>query len=380
MLNKNKKVFLDYNSTTPVRKEVVEAMLPYFTKYFGNPSSGHCFGRKARRGIDIARNNVAKLIGAKDDEIVFTSGGTESNNLALLGMLPDDGPAHIITSEIEHSSLLRMCEILEGMGHKITYLPVNENGTIVLKELKKKINRETTFISIMLANNETGVIQPVQKVTEIAREYNVPVHCDAVQACGKIPFSVGALGVSLLSISGHKFYSPKGVGALYIRRGIRPTPLIHGGSQENRRRAGTENLASVVGMGKSCELILEELEEYNDKISSLRDYLENELVSKIPGTKVNGIAHRVPNTLNISFIGASSEAMVASMDMKGFAISSASACSSGSSEPSYVIKAMTDSTLETLSAVRISIGRETTKKDLNAAVKAFTECVETLRK
>ncbi len=299
-----RKVYLDYAATTPIRKEVYEEMKLFLKEKFGNPSSIHNFGREVKKAIEEAREKIAKAIGAESDEIIFTSGGTESNNMAIKGVafaLSHKG-RHIITSQIEHHAVLEPCHFLEKIGFEITYLPVDKEGYVDPDDLKKAIRKDTVLISIMHANNEIGTIEPIREISNIAKEHDIYFHTDAVQTVGHIPVNVNDLGVDLLSLSAHKFYGPKGIGALYIRKGTRIEPIIHGGSQENNKRAGTENVAGIIGMGKALELAISEMEREQKRLTELRDYFINQVEKRIPEVYLNGPrVNRLPNNINFSF-------------------------------------------------------------------------------
>jgi cysteine desulfurase len=374
-----KRIFLDYNSTTPVNKEVLDTMLPYFSEKYGNPSSTHDFGQKVIHAIDNARLQVANFIGSKADEVIFTGSGTESNNLALIGLAYKnrDKKNHIITSMIEHSSIFNTCKFLESNGFNVTYLPVTNKGLISPEDLKSAITDKTVLISIMLANNETGVIQDIEEISKIAEKNRIYMHTDAIQAAGKIRLDVNLLGVDLLSISGHKIYGPKGLGALYIRRGISITPIIHGGGQEKKIRSGTENVPSIVGLGKACEIADKDLEKNIYHLTKLRDALESEILNNIPKAKINGFSkHRVTNTTNISFPGEENESLLVRLDLNGIAVSTGSACGATSSEASRPLKAMGLSTKELYSSLRFSVGLGTTMEDIEHTVDVLKELVK----
>ncbi|MCX5716449.1 MAG: cysteine desulfurase NifS [Candidatus Omnitrophica bacterium] len=379
-----RKVYLDHNATTPVDPLVLEAMLPYYREYFGNPSSIHEFGRLARKAIDDGRVSAAKLIGAKDvDEIVFTGSGTEADNFALKGAadaLKQKGN-HIITSAIEHHAVLNVCKALEKSGFKVTYAPVDKSGIVKLDELKKAITDKTILISIMYANNETGVIQPVEEIAKIAKEKGALFHTDAVQAVGKVPIDVSKLGVDLLSASAHKIYGPKGVGFLYIRKGIKPTPILLGGHHEKNRRAGTENVAGIAGFGKAAELALKNMDKDAQRVRSLRDGLEKGILSAIPHTYLNGHPEkRLCTTTNISFEFLEGESIILNLDMEGIAVSTGSACTSGSLEPSHVLTAMGVEAVRSQGSLRFSLGKENTEEDIDYVIKALAPIIERLRK
>ena len=377
-----REVYLDYAATTPIRPEVFQAMEPYLTKEFGNPSSIHHFGKQARIAIEEAREKIAKALGAKNEEIIFTSGGTESNNMALKGVayaLSDKGK-HIITSSIEHHAILEPCHFLEKLGFEITYLPVDKEGFIDPDSLRKAIRKDTILISIMHANNEIGTIEPIEELTKIAREYEIYFHTDAVQTVGHIPVNVDKLGVDLLSISAHKFYGPKGIGALYIRKGTKIHPLIHGGEQEQRKRAGTENVAGIVGMGKAIEISILELDKERERLTNLRDYFIKEVEKRIEEVYLNGPREiRLPNNINFSFAYIEGESILLNLDLEGIAVSTGSACSSASLEPSHVLSAIGLPIELAHSAVRFTLGHYTTKEDLDYTLEVLEKTVKRLR-
>jgi cysteine desulfurase len=377
-----REVYLDYAATTPIRPEVFQAMEPYLTKEFGNPSSIHHFGKQARIAIEEVREKIAKALGAKNEEIIFTSGGTESNNMALKGVayaLSDKGK-HIITSSIEHHAILEPCHFLEKLGFEITYLPVDKEGFIDPDSLRKAIRKDTILISIMHANNEIGTIEPIEELTKIAREYEIYFHTDAVQTVGHIPVNVDKLGVDLLSISAHKFYGPKGIGALYIRKGTKIHPLIHGGEQEQRKRAGTENVAGIVGMGKAIEISILELDKERERLTNLRDYFIKEVEKRIEEVYLNGPREiRLPNNINFSFAYIEGESILLNLDLEGIAVSTGSACSSASLEPSHVLSAIGLPIELAHSAVRFTLGHYTTKEDLDYTLEVLEKTVKRLR-
>jgi cysteine desulfurase len=377
-----KRIYLDNNATTRLHPEVLDEMLPYLVEFYGNPSSIHWFGQEARRGIDRARQRVADFIGASPDEIVFTSGGTEADNQALLGIADIVGKpgSRIITTAIEHQAVLNSCRCLENKGFAVTYLPVDSRGRIDLEAFAESIDDDVVLVSIMLANNEVGTVQPVREAAEIARSRGILFHTDAVQAAGRIPMDVGWLGVDLLSISGHKFHGPKGCGALYVRSGVAGPVLIHGGHHERRRRAGTENVAAIVGFGQACRLAGMRLEETNRAVGSLRDRLEEGILDRVAGVKVNGCAkHRLPNTSNMSFDGVDGQLLAMNLDLVGIAASTGSACQSDTHEPSYVLSAMGCSTGQALSCIRFSLSADNTAEEIESVIEALPGLVEGLR-
>lgn len=379
-----KRIYLDHNATTPPHPEVVKAMMPYYEKLFGNASSIHLFGREAKKGLEEARDRVASIVGAKDaDEIVFTSGGTESDNYAINGVvhaLRRKGN-HIITSTIEHHAVEAPCRFLEKNGCQVTYLPVDQYGVVDLSALKDAITDKTILITIMYANNEVGTIEPVKDIVKIAKERGICVHTDAVQALGKIKIDVKELGVDLVSISGHKFYGPKGVGALYIKKGTKITPMQLGGHHEKKRRAGTENVPAIVGMGKAAELANSDLAEDSERMRNLRDRLYNGLQSSISEIKLNGHpTDRLPNTCNISFEYLEGESIILNLDMEGIGVSTGSACTSGSLEPSHVLTAMGVSAQTAQGSVRFSLGRINTEEDIDYVIEKLPPIITRLRK
>lgn len=377
-----KKIYLDYSATTPIRQEVFSAMEPYLKEVYGNPSSLHSFGRESRVAIEEAREKIAKAISAKNDEIIFTSGGTEANNMVLKGVafaLQEKGK-HIITTPIEHHSVLEPCHFLEKLGFEITYLPVDRTGLVDPEDLKKAIRKDTILISIMHANNEIGTIEPIKELVQIAKERGVYFHTDAVQTVGHIPVNVNDIGVDFLSISAHKFYGPKGVGALYIRKGTKVYPLLHGGEQEGRRRAGTENVAGIVGFGKALELAVSELDKEMERLTKLRDYFISEVERRIPDSYLNGHrTKRLPNNINFSFAYIEGEALLLNLDMEGIAVSTGSACSSSSLEPSHVLSAIGVPIELVHGSLRFSLGLWTTKEDLDYTLDVLERIVNKLR-
>lgn len=382
-------IYLDYNATTPIDPAVLDAMLPYLGADFANASSIHSPGQRARVAIDQARESVAALIGAKPAEIVFTSGGTEADNLAIFGTICGAGAAfgtarkHVITTSIEHHAVLQSCQALEKQGVDVTSLPANTTageGVVDQESVREALRPETALISVMHANNELGTIQPVEEVAQVARAAGVPFHCDAVQSAGKLPLDVKAIGADLLSISAHKFYGPKGAGALYVRSGLRIEPMFRGGQHERGLRPGTENVAGIVGMGKAAELARAHLAEDAARISELRDRFEAALCERIPNIRVNGAgAPRVANTTNITFPGASGESLVIALDLQGIACATGAACSSGAIEPSHVLLAVGLSEEAARSSVRFSLGRMTMAAEIDRAIAIIPAVVERLR-
>lgn len=375
-------VYLDHSATTPVHPDVVEAMLPFFTEEYGNASSIHRFGRNARAAVDEAREKVARLLNVQDPEIYFTSGGTEGDNLAIKGVawaLRDKGN-HIITSQVEHEAVLNTCRYLEKNGFTVTYLPVDQYGMVDPTDVRKAITDKTIIISVMHANNEVGTIQPIAKIGAIARQREVLFHTDAVQTVGKLTVDVKALSVDLLSMSGHKFYGPKGVGALYMRKGVKIQPLAHGGHHENWKRAGTENIPGIVGMAKAMEICYQELEMVSKRESQLRDALQKGIQETIEDVRFNGHpAQRLPGSLSACFEALEGEALILSLDLKGVAASTGSACSSGSLEPSHVLKAMGVPIEIAHGSVRLTLGRGNTQEEIDYVLEVLPKIVDRLR-
>jgi len=371
------KIYLDHNATTPLHPEVLEAMLPALRENFGNPSSVHSFGRTARVLLDEAREKVARLIGAHSSEIIFTSGGTEANNLALLGVSLKDKGKNIITSKVEHPSVLNPCRQLEEQGIEVFYLGVDRYGRIDINELDSKITESTALISLQHANSETGVLQDIKQVSEIARSKGVLFHTDAVQSVAKIPFDLKKTPVDMLSISGHKFNGPKGVGALYLKKGIAAlfSPVC-GGGQEKKRRGGTENVPGIIGFGKACDLAVLRMSK-KSQIVDLRDYFLNKIYEMIPGANLFGDKiNRLPNTLNIGFEGLAGDTLLIALDLDGVAVSTGSACSSGTGLPSHVLKAMGIPDEITNSSIRFSLGENTSKLQLDSVVETLVKAVD----
>jgi cysteine desulfurase len=376
-------VYLDNNATTQVAPEVLEAMLPFYRENYGNPSSIHRFGREVRVAIDEAREQVGALLGAAAEEIIFTSSGTESDNLAIKGTaytLRAQGD-HIITSQIEHPAVLNTCKQLEKEGFKVTYLPVDEYGVVRLEELTNAITDKTILITIMHGNNEIGTIQPIEEIAQIARERGIRFHTDAVQSVGKVPIIVSKIGVDLLSLSAHKLHGPKGVGALYVKKGIKLQPLLHGGHQERGQRSGTENVAGIIALGKACQIVSCNMTEEIKKLTILRDRLFEGLQEKIPKIKLNGHpTQRLPTTLNCSFYGVEGESLLMNLDLAGIAVSTGSACSSGSIEPSHVLLSLGLSPQLYQGSLRFSLSRYNTEDDIAYVIEVLPPIVERLRK
>jgi cysteine desulfurase len=375
-------VYLDNNATTRVLPEVVEAMLPFLTESYGNPSSIHRFGSQVGARIAAARAQVAALIGACDPvEVIFTGSGTEGDNAAIRGMLeaqPDK--RHIVTTQVEHSAVLGLCQNLEKKGYRVTWLGVDANGALDLAELRAALSDDTAVVSIMWANNETGVIFPIEEIGAVVRAKGIPFHVDAVQAAGKLAVNVKDLPVDLLTISGHKFYAAKGIGALYVRRGITFSPLLIGGHQERNRRAGTENVAGIIGMGKAAEIALDRMAEDSVRIGRLRDLLESLLLESCPDSRINGSRqNRLPNTANISFRYLEGESILVLLDQQGICASTGSACTAGSSEPSHVLRAMKVPADWLQGAVRFSLGRFNTEDEIRYVNEKVPGIVQRLR-
>ena len=397
------RVYLDFNATTPVEPAVLDAMLPYFSGEFGNAASIHTPGQRARAAVETAREQVAVLIGARAQEIVFTSGGTESDNHAIFGIVASfvgqaflsvsssspiisnpraasDRAPHIITTAMEHEAVLNACQALEQQGVAVTYLPVDREGRLDPESVRRAIRPETLLVTIMHANNELGTLQPLEEIGQIAKEADVYFHTDAVQSAGKIPIDVNNLHVDLLSLSGHKFYGPKGIGALYIRGGTRLRQLFYGGHHQRGFRPGTENVAGIVGFGKAAEIARESLDADARNISALRDKLQQGMLDRVPQSRVNAAtAPRTPNTTNLVFPGLEGEALLIALDLKGLACSTGAACSSGAVEPSHVLTAIGLSADDARASLRFSLGRHTTQGDIDFALQVVPAAVEQLR-
>ncbi len=375
-------IYFDNAATTPVRKEVYDEILPYFMQYYGNASSVYTIARESKKALEKAREQVAKALNANIDEIYFTAGGSESDNFALKGIAEAMGKKgkHIITTQIEHHAILHTCEYLQQRGFEITYLPVDEYGKISLEELKNAIRKDTILISVMFANNEIGTIQPIKEIGAIAKEKGVYFHTDAVQAVGHVKIDVKEMNIDLLSLSGHKICAPKGIGAIYIKKGVAINPLIHGGAQEKRRRAGTENIAGIVGLGKAIELANEEIEQNVTKVSALRDKLINGILEKIPYSKLNGHpTDRLPGNCNISFEFIEGESMLLLLDSKGIAASSGSACTSGSLDPSHVLLAIGLPHEKAHGSLRMTLEHYNTEKEVDIVLEELPAIVSKLR-
>ena len=377
-------IYLDNAASTAVHPEVVKEMLPYFDVQYGNPSSIHQFGRKAKNAIQKARKQVAALVGAEPDEILFTSGGTESNNTILYGIPKLQGSHldqnHIITSSIEHEAILQPCKEFENIGIKITYLPIDEHGIVDPDDIANSINLHTVLVSIMLANNEVGTIQPIKEISEICKKYQIPLHTDAVQAVGKMPIDVKELGVDALSVSSHKINGPKGIGALFIKKGLRIDPQILGGGQENGMRSGTENVASIVGFGKACEIAKERLNENISHFQTLHSSMLSRIAKEIPRVKLNGHPEkRIFNNIHLTFLGVNGEDLIIKLDEHGIAASTGSACSVHTQKASHVLKAMGFNHEQITGSLRISFGYANTLDEINQAVEVLKKVVSELR-
>lgn len=377
-----RQIYLDYAATTPTDQEVVKAMLPYFTNKFGNPSSIHSFGQEGRAAIAASREQIASLLGAKPDEIIFTSGGTESDNFAIKGIAFANRRKgnHVITSSIEHHAVIEPCEFLEKRDFDVTYLPVDQNGLVDPDDVKKAITDNTILISVMHANNEIGTIEPIAEIGKIAKEKKIYFHSDSVQTFGHIPINVDELNVDLISVSAHKLYGPKGIGALYVRKGTRIMPFMQGGGQERRRRASTENVPGIVGFGKAVELAKKEMDGESQKLTFLRDKLKKGILEKIDHVNLNGHpTQRLPNNVNFSIGFIEGESMLLSLDMEGIAASTGSACTSGDLEASHVLLALGLSHELAHGSLRFSLGRATTDEDIDYVLEILPTIVERLR-
>jgi cysteine desulfurase len=374
------RVYLDHNATTPLDPRVFEAMVPVLRDGFGNPSSQHWFGQQARAALDEARSQVAALIGATPAEIVFTASGTEADNIALRGVagMTRESRRKIVISAVEHHAVLNTARALAGEGWPVETVRVTARGLVDLDDLRAKVDERTALLCLMLANNETGIVQPIAEAVRLAREHGALVHADGVQAAGKVPVDVRALDVDLLALSAHKLYGPKGVGALYIRRGTKLQAFVRGGAQERNRRAGTENVAGVVGFGRAASLAREELAVERARQGSLRDRLEERLLA-IPGTLRNGDGPRVPNTTNVSFEGVEAEGLLMALDLMGVAVSTGAACAAGAVEPSHVLRAMGLTAERVQASLRFSLGRGTTEAHLERAAEAVSACIQRQR-
>lgn len=378
-----RRIYLDHSATTPVDPQVAELMMKYFVEYYGNPSSVHLFGREVRKALDEARSQVADLIGADTSEIAFTSGGTEADNLAIQGAAKArvKKGKHLITSAIEHHAVLDTFKYLAKNGYELTVLPVDEEGLVRVEDVRNAIRPDTILVSIMHANNEIGSIQPVEEIGKITREKDILFHVDAVQSLGKVPIDVRAMNVDLLTISSHKIYGPKGVGALYIRKGVRISPIVFGGSQERKIRSGTENAPGIIGFGKACELAGQRMEEETAQMTRLRDKLIKGIFDRIDKVKLNGPSgeKRLANNVNVSINFIEGESLLLSLDMIGIAASSGSACTSGSLDPSHVLLAMGLSHEVAHGSLRLSLGRQNTEEDIDYVLEELPKIVDRLR-
>lgn len=376
-------IYLDHNATTPIHPRAFEAMVPYLRERWGNPSSPYRFGTETRVAVERARTRIAECVGCKPAELVFCSSGTESDNLALRGVaqaLRSKGN-HIVTTAIEHPAVLNTCKALERDGYRITYLPVNQDGVVEIKALAGSLGAETILVTVMHANNETGVVQPVEEIAAITRKRGIVFHTDAVQSAGKLPQRLGELGADLVTFSAHKLYGPKGVAALYVRDGTPLTPVTTGGAHEHGLRAGTENVAAIVGFAEAATLAFDASATEGERLQSLRDRLEREVCSAIRRVKLNGArARRVPNTSNMSVQGVDGESIVLGLDVRGICVSTGSACSTGDPEPSHVLLAMGLSAREAQGSIRMSMGRETREEDIEVTVRALANTVDRLRR
>ncbi len=374
-------IYFDNNATTPVAPEVFDEMLPYLKEFYGNPSSMHTFGGQLHRKVEEARGKVAQLIGADPEEIIFTSCGTESDNTAIMSAVESlPGKRHLITTRVEHPAVLNFCKHLARKGFRVTFLPVNNNGQLNIDELLKVLDEDTALVSIMYANNETGIVFPIVEIAEILKERRILFHTDAVQAVGKIPIDTKKLPVDMLSLSGHKLHAPKGVGALYVRKGTRFYPYIIGGHQERGRRAGTENMASIIGLGKACELAGKNLTEEISYLKGLRNKLETALLKSCPDVRINGdINNRLQNTTNLSFEYVEGEAVLLRLNEYGVCASSGSACTSGSLEPSHVLRAMGVPFTAIHGSIRFSLSRYNTEAEIDRVIEIMPEIIKELR-
>jgi cysteine desulfurase len=376
-----RRVYLDHNATTPLDPRVYEAIRPYFTEVFGNASSPHHYGRTSKQALEESRETVAMVLGVGPEEVVFTSGGTEADNLALRGIAYQRKRGHIITSSIEHHAILRTCNALESDGFAVTYLPVDGQGRVDPDDLKKSIRKDTILISVMFANNETGVIEPVAELGAIAREYGILFHCDAVQAFGKMLVDAGEIQADLLSLSSHKIYGPAGIGALFVKKGVQLCPILTGGHHEGGLRAGTENIPAVVGFAHALRIATEGMDDYKSRICSLRNKLESELLNNIDQVEIHSSkSDRLPHTTSIGFASVEAESILLHLDLKGVAASSGSACTTGEPEPSHVLLAMGVSPELAQGTVRISLGRENTDQEMEYTIEVLKDTIRELRK
>lgn len=378
-----RQVYLDYSATTPVKKEVLDEMIPYFTEHYGNPSSLYTIAQESKEALNLARERVADLINAKSDEVFFTAGGTEADNWAIEGVLSTNEKKgkHIITSNIEHHAIIHTCNYLAKKGYDVTFVEVDSEGRVDPKDIEAAIRKDTVLITVMMVNNEVGTVQPIKEIAEIAKKHRVTFHTDAVQGLGNVPIDVKDLGVDLMSMSSHKIYGPKGVGALYIRKGVRIHNLMHGGAQEKKKRAGTENLPGIVGFGKAAQLAKENFDNHVKKVSELRDYFVDRVLTEIPDTFLNGsVEHRHPGNANITFKFIEGESLLIMLDSKGIAVSTGSACSSASLMPSHVLLALGIPVEMIHGTLRFTIGDLTTKEDIDYTVDVLKEIVSKLRR
>ena len=376
----SRRVYLDHNASTPVHPEVLAEMLPFFAEIYGNPSSIHAFGREAREGVDQARERIARFLQVSPQEIVFTSGGTESDNLGVKGLASARGRGHLITSSVEHHAVLRTCQVLEAQGFDVTYVGVDAHGMVEPDEVRRALRPDTIAISVMHANSEVGTLQPVGAIGRLARERSIPFHVDAVQTFGKIPLDVDALGIDVLSFSGHKIYGPKGIAGLYIRKGTKMVSIQHGGEHERRRRAGTENLPGIVGLGKAVEVRARDMHAEAERVGALRDRLWEGVRARVPEVRLSGHpTERLPGTASLLVRHVESESIVLGLDLKGIAVSAGSACTSGNVEPSHVLVAMGVPLDWAMGAVRCSLGRSTTAEDVDYVIESVDTVVRRLR-
>jgi cysteine desulfurase NifS len=376
-----KRIYMDHSATTRVDSLVVDAMLPYFSEMFGNSSSLHSFGMEAAEALSMARKQVAEAIGALPEEIIFTSGGTESDNLAIRGVIPhNSGKKHVITSVVEHPAVLNTCAYLESLGHDVSYIPVDSEGLVDIEKLEGSIRENTVLISVMHANNEVGTIQPIREIAQIAKNHKIYFHTDAVQSIGKIPVNVDDLGVDMLSISSHKIHGPKGVGVLYVRKGTIIEPIVFGGNHENGMRSGTENIPGIVGIGKAMILAQQRLDIDSKHMQQMRDSLIRRVFESVSDVRLNGHpTQRLPNNVNLSFKYAEGESMLMLLDMTGIAVSTGSACSSKSLKASHVLSSLNIEDDYIHGSLRISLGRENTMEDIDYVVESLKETVLKLR-
>ena len=377
------RIYMDHASSTPVDPRVLEAMLPYFSGMYGNASSIHSFGRESREGMEKAREQVASLIGAEPDEIIFTSGGTEADNIGIIGYLNGSRKegTHIMTSTIEHPAVLRTFQYLEKKGYEVTYVPVDSEGIINIEEYKASFRENTSLVSIIFGNNEIGVVQDIPELASIAHEHGAVFHTDAVQAYGKIPINAREMGIGLLSLSGHKLYGPKGIGALYIRKGLRISRINYGGSHERGLRSGTENVPAIVGLGKAAEIAGQRMAEDGEREMKMRDRLFDEILARIPNTHINGHrTKRLPNNVNVRFANIEGEAILLNLDYYGIAVTTGSACSSASLDPSHVMLAIGLKPEEAHGSIRFTLGRQTTDEEIDRVLEVLPGVVEKLRK